>query len=372
MQREGIPSDRVILSCILKACGNNYSKEYGRILHDSVSRNGWASDTVVGSSLIDMYVNFGNLEEALWVFHSLPHKNIVSWGALMEGYVQQEDGIGALFLFEKMLHEGIELDNMIFICVSKACAITESIFQGKIIHSHIVYNGLDADVSIASSLVDMYVKCGNVYEACKVFDCIEDPDIISWGSVVTAYALVGNHKMVRKGLDVILQNGIQLDAVIFTTILTACGHEGLVEEGLYYFKYMRAFQEFQPNIEHYNCIIDLLSRAGRLYDANAILATIPIRTNITGWICLLASCKIYGDTELASRCLDHMVMLKHSGCSVGVMSLAISDPSLRKHTQQTSIDVNYYMYDFRVAENAIDMTSTIGDHPLPIVCDSSP
>lgn len=182
MQREGIKSDKVILSCILKACGNSLSNKHGRMLHDVINNNGWALDTVVGSSLIDMYVKFGNLEEALWVFDSLPHKNIVSWGALMECYVQHGDGLSVLQLFHKMLQEDMKPDSMIFMCVTKACALFESVPQGKIIHNHIVYNGLESDVSITSSLIDMYANSGSSEEACKLFDGLDNPDIISWAS----------------------------------------------------------------------------------------------------------------------------------------------------------------------------------------------
>ena len=122
---------------------------------------------------------------------------------------------------------------------------------------------------------------------------------------------------------------------------------------------MRAFQDVKQNVEHYNCIVDLLSRAGCLYDAEAILTTMPMLPTITGWISLLTSCKTYGDVELGSCCLNEVVKLMPKDCSASVvMPITSTETSenlricsgLSKLPDQASIDVDYYMYDDNVGK----------------------
>ena len=50
----------------------------------------------------------------------------------------------------------------------------------------------------------------------------------------------------------------------FTAILTGCSHLGLIEEAKHYFNLMKEKFNIQPNIYHYNCMVDLFSRKGKL------------------------------------------------------------------------------------------------------------
>jgi len=39
--------------------------------------------------------------------------------------------------------------------------------EGKIAHDYIIRNWFESNVVVGSALIDMYVKCGSVKEACK-------------------------------------------------------------------------------------------------------------------------------------------------------------------------------------------------------------
>ncbi|KAJ0704709.1 putative tetratricopeptide-like helical domain superfamily [Helianthus annuus] len=71
----------------------------------------------------------------------------------------------------------------------------------------------------------------------------------------------------------------------------------------------------EPKIEHYSCVIALLSRAGRLEEALNLIKNMPIEPNEYAYGALLGGCKIYGDAKVAQSVGKHLLDLDppHSG-----------------------------------------------------------
>ncbi|GFQ04128.1 pentatricopeptide repeat-containing protein at1g05750 chloroplastic, partial [Phtheirospermum japonicum] len=59
--------------------------------------------------------------------------------------------------------------------------------------------------------------------------------------------------------------------------------------------------KINPRIEHYGCLVDLYSRAGRLKDALHVLDEMPIKPNEVVISLLLAVCRDCKDINLAER-----------------------------------------------------------------------
>eukprot|EP00250_Pteridium_aquilinum_P007949 c17548_g4_i1 orf=1-321(-) len=107
-----------------------------------------------------MYAKCGSLATAQEVFDNLLVRDVVSWTTLITGYVQGECSEDALQYFEKMRQEGIAPDDVTYACCLKACGSVGIIDKGQQIHDDVIKNGLDADVYIGNTLIDMYSKCG--------------------------------------------------------------------------------------------------------------------------------------------------------------------------------------------------------------------
>lgn len=94
------------------------------------------------------------------------------------------------------------------------------------------------------------------------------------------------------------QTGIKPDHITFTSLLSACGHAGLVDEGRKCFAETKK-QSVSPQVKHYACMVDMLGRAGLLNQAFDMVQQMPIPQNDGVWGALLLACRIHGDTELA-------------------------------------------------------------------------
>jgi hypothetical protein len=82
-----------------------------------------------------------------------------------------------------------------------------------------------------------------------------------------------------------------------------------VEEGHEIFMSMKESYGVVPTTMHYGSLIDLFSRAGKLYWAQDLLQTMPVFPDIITWTCLLDSCKNYRNTDLGKRCFSQLLDL---------------------------------------------------------------
>ncbi|KAI5079202.1 hypothetical protein GOP47_0006873, partial [Adiantum capillus-veneris] len=309
MQHEGMCPDRVIILCILKASSQVGSMTMGRFLHDEVLRTGLETDLAVGNTLIDMYGRSGNVDEAHRILQRLPNRDAVSWNALFAGYVAHGYDILVFKHFRKMQQEGITASKVTYLCILKACINLAALTQGWLVHEHIIKSAYDLDLEVGNSLIDLYAKCGLPEEAYKVFCRLPKHDLVSWGALLAGYAQVGNHEFVWNLLSEMKDQGFVPNNIIFTSIFSACGRTGRVEEAQKYFAEMTVSYKIIPSIENYSCLIDLFGRAGSLDEAQQFFEILPLQPDAVPWKSLLTSCQTHGSTHLGQHCFEEAVHL---------------------------------------------------------------
>ena len=127
-------------------------------------------------------------------------------------------------------------------------------------------------------------------------------DTISWTAMIAAYAQHGESERARKIFYQMQKQGILPNKVTCLSIISACGHTGEVEEGYYWFISMNLIFAVTPIVDHYNCMIDLLGRAGRLDEAENLMTSMSSsQVTIVSIMALISSCKYQLDVERAQR-----------------------------------------------------------------------
>jgi pentatricopeptide repeat protein len=84
----------------------------------------------------------------------------------------------------------------------------------------------------------------------------------------------------------------------------------LVDQGKKYFAAMTEVYEIKPGIEHYNCMIDLLGRAGLLEEAENLIENANCRDEPSLWTVLLGACAASPHSATAERIAKKAVELK--------------------------------------------------------------
>ncbi|KAJ4823171.1 ubiquitin-specific protease [Turnera subulata] len=309
MIKRGFTPDAFTVTTVLHVCACNGSLDKGREVHDYVRKNDMQSNIYVCNALMDMYAKCGSMEEANSVFLGMHVKDIISWNTMIGGYSKNNLPNEAFSLFGAMLQE-LEPDSTTMACILPACASLAALDKGREIHGHIVRNGFFSDVRVANALVDMYAKCGALVLARMLFDKIRKKDLFSWTVMIAGYGMHGFGSEAIAAFHEMRQAGVEPDELSFISVLYACSHAGLLDEGWKFFNLMQKECNIEPKLEHYACIVDLLSRKGKLQMAYQFIKLMPIKPDAKVWGSLLSGCRIHHDVKLAEKVAERVFELE--------------------------------------------------------------
>lgn len=260
-------------------------------------------DLVSWNSLVSGYSIWGQSKEAFAVIHQMKNSgiypNVVSWTSLISGSFQNVNYRESLEFFIQMQQEDIKPNSTTMSSLLRTCGGLGLLQNGKEIHCLCLKNGFIEDAYVATGLIDMYSKSGNLKSAREVFRKSANKALASWNCMITGFAIYGNGKEAVLLFHDMLETGFQPDAITFTALLSACKNSGLIEEGWTYFDSMSTDYNIIPTIEHYSCMVDLLGKAGYLDEAWDFIRTMPFKPDATIWGALLGSCRIHRHLEYA-------------------------------------------------------------------------
>ncbi|XP_072993095.1 pentatricopeptide repeat-containing protein At1g53600, mitochondrial [Typha latifolia] len=292
-------------------------------------------DVVSWTSMVVGFSNRGWMRESLLLFEQMPHKDEVAWTAVISGYVGNGEHESALQWFSIMVREGYMPNSVTLSCILSALASLVSLEQGMQVHACAVKMALGFDITVQSSLVSMYAKCGSLGDAYLIFSQINEPSLVTINSMITSFAQHGLAEEALKLFAKMQRDGYKPNEATFLGILSACAHAGLVEEGYKYFESMGSIYGIKPTPEHYTCMVDLLGRAGLLVEALEFINSMPYETNSDSWGALLNACKIHSNLNVAKIAAQKLFELEPNNATVyTVLSSMLSLAGLKEDEQR--------------------------------------
>lgn len=333
MREHGISPVSFTFTALLKAAASENNVNLGRRLHgESLKLGGFSDDLFVGNVLIEMYVKCGWLDcgrkmfdemperdliswtslidayakaghmgPASELFCAMPVKDMVAWTAMVTGFVQNAKPKEALEYFERMQNLGVQTDEVTLVGVINACAQLGVVKYANWVRDVAENSSFRPanDVQVGSALIDMYSKCGCVEEAYKVFLGMREKNVYSYSSMIIGLAIHGRANSAIDLFNEMVKKNVRPNEVTFVGVLTACSHAGLIEQGKKFFEMMESSYGVNPSTDHYNCMVDLLGRTGRLDEALNFIKSMPMEANAGIWGALLGACRIYANTDIA-------------------------------------------------------------------------
>ncbi|QHO10574.1 hypothetical protein HN51_068523 [Arachis hypogaea] len=293
---------------IISATGAFPCSSYGKPLHAQVIKAGLERSVFVGSTLVSMYFKNCEIEAAQRVFDSISRKDVVLWTEIIIGY-SKTDGMSAIKCFSEMFHKAQGIDDYVLSAVLSACADLAILRQGEMIHCYTVKLGYGVEMSVSGSLIDMYAKNGCLEDAYCVFSHVSDPDLKCRNSMLGGYSRHGMVEEAFKLFEEILEQGLIPDQVTFLSLLSACSHCRLVEQGKFLWNYMNSIA-LVPGPKHYSCMVSLLSRAALLEEAEEIIIKSPyVEDNLELWRTLLSACVINKNLKVGVHAAEEVLKL---------------------------------------------------------------
>ncbi|XP_024517303.1 pentatricopeptide repeat-containing protein At3g09040, mitochondrial-like [Selaginella moellendorffii] len=337
MENEGrVEADGVTIVAALKACALLAAREVdgkdlkveclrkGRAIHSRAARDGHDRCSYVANSLIDMYANCGGMVDAHKVFSSMDEdaRCVVSWNCLILGYVENGAPQLALELYSQMKQRGVQPVAITFVAALKACGGLGSLEAGIELEKEIREAGLQDQIVIVNSLVDLYGKCGSMVDAQRVFDEARGRrDLVTWNTLIDGYSRQGDCETVLTLFEGLQRERLTPDELTFLSVLTACSHAGSIDKGMEYFQAMASPKYgVVPGIKHYTCVIDLLSRANRLSDAVAMVKSMPLEPNAIIWMTLLGAAREWNNVEAGRLAFEAVMKLEKNGAACALMA----------------------------------------------------
>jgi pentatricopeptide repeat protein len=251
--------------------------------------------------MITGFIQNKDLKRARELFDEMPERNVVTWTTMMNGYLKSKQRELALGLFSGMLIAGIRPNQVTFLGALDACSDLAALCEGKQVHQMIFKTAFQFDTFVESALMNVYAKCGEIELARKLFNLSRDKDLISWNGIIAAYAHHGVGIEAIRLYEKMQENGYRPNDVTYVVLLSACSHSGLVDEGLKIFESMVNDISIAVRDEHYTCLIDLCSRAGRLDDAKRLIHYLKIKpASGSVWSALLGGCNAHGNESIGN------------------------------------------------------------------------
>ncbi|KAK8935594.1 Pentatricopeptide repeat-containing protein [Platanthera zijinensis] len=268
----GFVPNEFTISSVIQACSIPQFLQFGTSLLGSAIKNGYCKHNAsVAGALIDMFAKNGDMVSAHKVFDEIPDRNEVLWTLLITRYAQHGLGLDAVKLFVDLLVDDCIPDPFSLSSVISACAESGSDRVGKQLHALSIQIGLDSDVCVGCSLVDMYAKCserGSIDDSRKVFDRMPVHNVMSWTAIISGYAQSGGADVDQPLIlfSEMLEGMVKPNEFTYSSVLKACTNLSKVDLGLQVHAHIVKSGLSSVNFVG-NALVTMFASSGRMDDA---------------------------------------------------------------------------------------------------------
>ncbi|KAM6579071.1 hypothetical protein CsatB_030908 [Cannabis sativa] len=330
MQKLNVSSNSYTLVSALQACEDSIFEKLGMEIHAAILKSSLNLDIYVVNALLAMYVRFGKMVEAMRVFNNLEGKDIFSYNTMLSGYVQNGLYNEALKLFRYMQSYGEKPDHVSIVNVIAASGRLGNLLYGKEAHAYAIKEGLDSNLQIGNTLVDMYAKCCCLNFMGRAFDRMAVKDFISWTTIIAGYAQNNFHVRALELSKKAQTEGVVIDSMMIESILLACKglkNTYLVKETHGYIMRRGLYDQVLQN-----AIVNVYGECGYIEYANRMFELIESK-DIVSWTSML-SCYVHNG--LANEAFELLDAMKGTNVEldtialVSILSAAASLSALNK------------------------------------------
>ena len=236
---------------------------------------------------MNAYTKCGSRIDGRDVFEKMGLRDIITWTIMMASYAQVGSSEESSTLYKRMVQEGFEPDRVTFLTIIKASAIQGDLCQGMHIHSLSIWRKI-MSLSTGNSLIDMYVKCGSIEHAWKVFDTMPNKDGVSWNVMIGGFASLGHSEEAFSFFINMEKEGFNPDQVTFLAVLKACS---TIKQGKQIHAHIRR-NGLMITTFIGNTLIDLYIKCESLVNARQVFDEMYERDTLSFTMLITGYCKL--------------------------------------------------------------------------------
>ena len=328
--------DYFTFPCVFKACTGIFDVGLGQVFHGMAMKMGLVLDVFVGNALVGMYGKCGCLDDAVQVFEKMPEKNLVSWNSMLRGFSENGLSQECYYLVRDILAEGLLPDDATMVTLLPVCAGEGDIDMGMVIHGLAVKLGLNEELMVKNSLMDMYSKCGYLSEAIVLFGKNYKKNVVSWNSMIGGFSREGD---VHGTFDLLRRmqvedEGVKVNEITILNVLPSC----LKEQELVNLKEIHGYSfrhGFHDDELVANAFVAAYAKCGSVSSAQHVFYGIQTKT-VSSWNALIGGLAQNGDPMTA---LDYYFEMKAAAVdpdwfSIGSLILACAHLKFMRYGKQ--------------------------------------
>ncbi|KAF8411716.1 hypothetical protein HHK36_004274 [Tetracentron sinense] len=205
--RQNFRPTEFTLSSVLSSASGLLPVEQGTQIHSLVLKLGLESDTIVSSSLVDMYTKSGLIDSALKIFAKIGIRDLVSWNTMILGFTRNGRAVDALEIFKELLERGPAPDRITLTGVLFACSYGGFIDEGRSIFSSMEKKyGVIPEPEHYACIVYMMVRAGKLTEAMEIIETMpHERSGLVWGSMLRACGIHADLKLTERVAERVME-----------------------------------------------------------------------------------------------------------------------------------------------------------------------
>ena len=306
MRSVGVMPDKFTFPCVVRACCEFMEV---RKIHGCLFKLGLELDMFVSSALVNTYLKFDLMEDAKKVFKELPERDVVLWNAMINGYAKIGHLNKAVVVFKKMGEEGISPCRFTITGILSIFSLMGDINNGRAIHGIVTKMGYSSCVAVSNALIDMYGKCKHIEDALVIFEMINEKDLFSWNSIISAHEQCVDHDGTLRFFDKMLASRVLPDVITITAVLPACSYFAALMHGREIHGYMTVNglgkNEDGDDVLLNNAVMDMYAKCGCLKNAHRVFDRTSNK-DVASWNIMIMGYAMHGYGQEALDMFHHM------------------------------------------------------------------
>ncbi|XXG86896.1 hypothetical protein AAC387_Pa11g1716 [Persea americana] len=302
------------------------------------------------------------MDSAQLTFQRTPIKQTFTWNMMIRGFSTHGFPQKALEFYSQMLHSNTPPDKFTYPFVLKASSAVSAIDEAQEAHGRAIRSGVASDIYIATALVDLYSKLGEVNVARQVFDDIPVKNVVSWNAMIAGYAFNGFDSDAVEGFREMLQSGFEPNSSTVVSVLPAVARLEDLQEGKFIHEWVvRKGMELNEPI--LNSLIAMYGKCGELGYARQLFDEMPKKNDVS-WSAIISVYAQKGSHTEALNLFHHMRILGVNPTAITVASVLSACADLVDLKQGTKIHgfcvKSGFELDLIVSTALVDMYAKCG------------
>ncbi|PIN05717.1 hypothetical protein CDL12_21746 [Handroanthus impetiginosus] len=294
------------------------------------------------NAIISMHMQLGEVESALAQFEEMKEHDVISWNSMIAGYNQRGFDAKALNMFSKMQKESkLKPDKYTLASLLSSCANLEDLQTGRQVHAYITRNEFDFSGAVGSALISMYSKCGSVGTAQKVlqnrgtsslnivaftslldgyiklgdintarqiFDSLENHDVVAWTAMIVGYTQNGQNNEAMELFRSMVKEGPVPNNYTLAAMLSVSSNLASLNHGKQIHAVaLKSGEASSASVS--NALINMYAKAGNIKCARKAFFLIQQRRDSVSWTSMIMALAQHGLGEESLQLFEDMLAL---------------------------------------------------------------